>query len=486
MSYRPLPYPRTPILDARSLLVLNRFTAGWTPALGAEVRRAGGIDRWFARQLNPGSVPDTFYYASARWWVSNALTPAGIDARAVAGLETPEMMGANYQRWSMVRRLRGERQVQETMAAFWEHHFHVPAAGGAEVRFRSSYGKTLRALALGRFDTLLHAAVTHPCLGIFLGNAVSTRNAPNENLGRELLELHTVGRAAGYTEDDVKASARILTGYRVDLWKTWSTAYDAAAHWTGPVSVLGFSHANADADGRAVTQAYLSYLAHHPATARRIAAKLALRFVSDTPSSALVEHLAQVYLANGTAIAPVLRALVASAEFRASAGRKVRTPDEDLVASYRALGVAVAPPRRTTSAANLLWYQSRYIGQGPFSWPRPDGRPDQGTAWSSVSRVLASFDVHYHLAGRRSPPTEIGYRTPRQWLPQRKIRFGQLVDHLSRSILGRPSTSRLLLAACQATGLRPTTVITAKHPLLRYSMPALLTVFLDNPTHMTR
>jgi uncharacterized protein (DUF1800 family) len=323
-------------------------------------------------------------------------------------------------------------------------------------------------------------------MGVYLGNAVSTKRAPNENLGRELLELHTVGRAAGYTETDVKNSARILTGYRVDQWKTWGVSYDPNSHWTGPVTVLGFSHANAAADGRPVTEAYLRYLAHHPSTARTIARKLAVRFVSDAPSDGLVNHLAQVYLANATAIVPVLKALVASAEFARSAGAKMRTPEEDLVATYRALGVRVGRPTAGESAANAMLWQTQSIGLRPFGWTRPDGRPDRADAWSSVSRMLNSFDVHQTMSGGWWPKKDAVYLRPVQWLPGRRVRFDRLVDHMSRKILGRPATAVLQRAASQATGYAATTVITADHPLVRWKMPRLVTVLLDSPTHFTR
>ncbi len=485
-GYRPRPYRRTPVVDGRTLHIINRFTGGWTPALRAQISRAGGVDRWFARQLSPAGIADTFYSASAAWWTSNNLNAQQLWARDKNGTEGVWEANANYQRWSLVRRIHSERQVQETMAAFWEHHFHVPANGDAAGLFRAQYGRTIRGLALGRFDTLLNAVTTHPAMGCYLGNAQSTRRAPNENLGRELLELHTVGRAAGYTEDDVKSSARILTGWRVDVWNTWNAAYDPASHWTGPVRVLGFTHANAEADGRAVCRAYLDYLAHHPATARHIARKLAVHFVSDQPSSALVEHLAQVYLANGTAIAPVLRALVASYEFRARVRQKARTPEQDVIASYRALGARVLRPGSGSAAANAMLWQTSNIGLTPFGWPRPDGRPDTADAWSSVSRMLGSFAVHYNMAGGWWPRLGVAYRRPAQWLPQRRIRFDQFVDHLSRSILGKRSTARLLKAACQATGARPGTVITRSHGVIKWEMPRLLTVFLDNPDHLSR
>jgi len=418
--------------------------------------------------------------------MSNTASATTLWQRSQNGVESVWSANANYQRWSLVRRVHSERQVLETMAAFWEHHFHVPANGDAQGLFRAHYGRTIRTLALGRFDTLLNAVIAHPAMGCFLSNASSTKSAPNENLGRELLELHTVSRAAGYTENDVKNSARILTGWRVDMWKTWDYSYQPASHWTGAVNVLGFSHPNTNADGRAVCKAYLDYLAHHPATAQHIARKLAIHFVSDTPSAGLVSHLAQVYLANGTSIVPVLRALVASSEFRARMNWKIRTPEEDLIATYRALGATIARPASDKYAANAVLWQSSAMGLPPFTWPRPDGRPDTAPAWSSVSRLLGSFSIHYNMAGGWSPRAGVTYRRPGQWLPQKQIRFDQLVDHLSRKILGRRSTSLLLKAACQATGLRPATIITRRHSLVKWGMARLITVFLDNPTHMTR
>ena len=119
----------------------------------------------------------------------------------------------SYQRWLLMRRIRTKRQVQEVMTEFWLNHLNVPANGDATFTWRFDYDRQIRARALGSFRDILYAAVTHPAMGIYLNNAVSTKSHPNENLGRELLELHTVGRGE-YTEDDVKNSARILTGWR--------------------------------------------------------------------------------------------------------------------------------------------------------------------------------------------------------------------------------------------------------------------------------
>ena len=106
--------------------------------------------------------------------------------------------------------------------------------------WRIPYGNAIRARALSSFESLLQAVSVHPAMGMYLGNAVSDKEHPNENQGRELLELHTVGLGAGYSEAMVVDSARILTGWRVDMWDTWAAFYDRGSHYNKPVRVLGF------------------------------------------------------------------------------------------------------------------------------------------------------------------------------------------------------------------------------------------------------
>ncbi len=410
-------YPATPVPDAATWHGIRRFTAGYTPALRAQVAEAGGFDAWFARQLD-GSYDDAWYETTSRWWFSVNADAATVWQRDRADVESLWWADANYQSWAMVRRFGSQRQVLETMAELWEHHLHVTAQG-AVGPFRTAYGKEIRKHALGRFSDLLEAAITHPAMSVYLGNANSTKSAPNENLGRELLELHTVG-VGQYDETDVKNSARLLTGFKVGIWTTWATSYDPNAHWTGPVRAMGFSHPNSDPDGRAALSAYLRYLARHPATARRVARKLAVRFVSDTPSDALVDDLAAVYADHDTDISAVLLALVASAEFKAAADAKVRTPPEDVVATYRALGVELTGGPTglgDETAANTMLWQAQRIGAKPFDWPRPDGRPDTAAAWSSTSRFLASLDIHYTMSGGWWPEQGARYREPVDWLP---------------------------------------------------------------------
>jgi len=483
-----LPLEPGALPTAAALHLASRFSYGVTPALHAEMQAHGGHEAWFNAQLNPASIPDSFADELHTWWTSIDLEPTAIWQRDKDGVEGTWEAAANYQRWCLLRRIYSRRQVLEAVTEVLEAHLHVPIHDDGVGGHRTAYGKLIRCHALGRVDQMLVAAITHAAMGISLENSSSNKKAPTENLGRELLELHTVGRG-NYTEDDVKNSAKILTGYRVDMWRTWNAWYDTASHWTGPVQVMGFTHANAAADGRPVAEAYLTYLAHHPATARRLARKLAVRFVSDTPSDSLVNHLADVYLVNNTAIVPVLKALVAHPEFAGSAGSKVRTPTDDVVATYRALDVSIKRPTDDDSTANAILWQTSSIGHEPFGWARPDGPPEVGAAWSAASRVLASFEMHYTMSGGWWPTKDAVYRNKKDWVPitgEQSIRLDTLVEHLSRQLLCRPASTRVVQAACQATGLGAGAAITLDHALVKWNMPVLLTTVLDSPEHMSR
>ena len=476
------------LATATALHLASRFTYGMTPALLQQMSGYPTVQAWFDAQLQPASLADPSASTIEGWWPSLAWSAQTVWAQDQASPGAAWRAMADYQRWCLMRRTYSTRQLLESVTEVFENHLHVPVHDDGVFGFRTDYGRVIRQHALGRFDQMLVAAITHPAMGISLDNASSTKSAPNENLGRELLELHTVGRG-NFTEDDVKNSARILTGYRVTLWSTWNVYYHPASHWTGPVQVLGFSHPNAEADGRPVTEAYLTYLAHHPLTARRLAKKLAVRFVSDTPSAALLDHLASVYLASGTAIVPVIRALVEHPEFLAAAGRKVRNPSDDVVATWRVLDVQASAPVSDDSAVNAMLWQTVGVGQAPFDWARPDGQPEDGESWSSVSRMLASFQAHYSMAGGWWPKQQLTYHPLTAWVPLtdgQSMRFDALVDHLSRRLLGRTASARLLDACCLASGVTASTSITTTHSVVRWGMPVLLTTVLDGPEHLTR
>lgn len=484
-AYVPRAYSATPVPSAYELHVMKRVGTGFSRSTLAAIRAAGGIDAWIDQQLEPESVTESSMVADIdSWYSALRRTPAQKAATNASGSKKAWQYGLDLANWSTLRRIYSTRCLHETMVDFWSNHLHICTGEDKVYTHQFDYDATLRAHALGRFEDLLLAASTHPAMSLYLDNWRSRRNAPNENQGRELLELHTVGAGGGYTEDMVKDSAVILSGYSVRWGGDYQGFYDSANHTTGPVSVLGFSHANASSDGRAVAEAYLRHLAHHPATARTLATRLATRFVSDLPSQELITDLAQVFLESGTDIKATLRALLAHPEFRASAGAKVSTPVDDLVATVRALGIKARRPTSSSSFANTLNYL--HGGLRLYTWPRPDGAPETNPEWSSAVRMLRSFRMHWNLAGAYYPKRDATYVKAGSRIPRTRMRFDQYFDHLSRSLIGRPSTSASLQAACTATGLKPATVITRKHALARWMFPHVAAVLLDSPAHMTR
>jgi len=351
----------TPAVAERHLL--NRFSFGCTPELAAEAAAAGGPYAWFEAQLDPTSVPDPFADALPSWWPHLSMAAGQLQARDDAGTLSSLDVSSDLLRWTLMRRAYSRRQLHEVMAAFWLDHLHVTVHDGGSWAVRAEHDTAVRGHALGRFDDMLRQVVLGRAMGCYLDNSKSTARRLNENLGRELLELHTVGRDSGYSERDVLDAARVLTSHRVDRAGTWDAWYAPSDHWVGPVRVLGFEHANSASDGRPVAEELLHYLAHHPATARRLALKLCRRFVSDTPSDDVIGAVAQAYLDSGTDIAATLRVLVARPEFEAAVDAKTRTPVEDCIATWRALGMRPIAPTRDSDFAHSCVIQAGTAGR---------------------------------------------------------------------------------------------------------------------------
>ncbi len=489
---KPKKYRGMKLLKPAERHLVSRFSYGLTPQLASQVRAAGGGRAWWEKQLRPDTISDPFADQLSGWWPTLTTSPQDLWAQDKAGMMRAFGVCQDYQRYVLLRRIFSQRQVLEVMTEFWENHLNIPLNGEPYYLFRRAYGETLRANAFGRYEDILLAAVTHPAMLVYLDNSNSTAVHPNENLGRELLELHSVG-IGNYTEDHVKDAARILTGWRVDTQQgnrnpTWVASYIPADHWTGPVQVMDFADPNAAPDGREVTRRLIGYLARHPATARRLATKLVVKFVRDDAPKALVDRLAQVYLANDTAMVPVLRALVESPEFAASKKAKVRDATEDVVATWRALGAQVRRPTGPNSAANVLLWQADNLGMMPFMWPRPDGAPLDNAPWCSPSRMIASFDMHHSMSGGWWPNAAQGmiYRSPKKWVPKLPLRLDQLVDHLSQQLLHQHASARLVKACCKAVGYPMDAKITRNHPVVRAGLPVLLSTVLDSPDHFHR
>lgn len=463
-----------------ALHLLRRATYGPTAAAVAELTRLGP-GRWLDAQLRPDLVPDAAMAALAARWP--ALEQSIPQVRATFEDGSWEVM-EQFVEHHIARAAWSKRQLLEVMVDFWSNHLNVTVPSSEVWDSRHRYDQdVIRQHALGTFSDLLVASAQHPSMLRYLDNADSSKKSPNENYGRELLELHTVGIAAGYTEDDVRNSTLIMTGFGIN-WKTGEFAYQPERHHVGPVQVLGFSSSNdSAAGGYDVGLAYLRYLAAHPATARTIARRLCVRFVSDRPPASLVDRLAKLYLASDTAIAPVVRALFTSPEFAESRGAKVRTPFEDLIATIRILGIG--PDRRGTKGVRELMWMSQSTGQAPLAWTLPDGYPDVAAAWASASRALGCWNMHMCLAAAWWPNTLTNSEGIGLLPRRRPATHGGLVDALCRRLFIPPSANTRS-AVCAFLGKRPSSRLSARDEALGWRLPYVVALLLDSPAFATR
>jgi uncharacterized protein (DUF1800 family) len=468
--------------------LLRRAGYGPNTADLADVKRLG-YAAWLEQQLNPSTVKDTTcdallarLYAkmpaqSTPIWKVNAL----IDAGTVNSWEQYQNVLTDL----TIRALWSKRQLLTVMEDFWGNHFNVTIFKDGTAESRAHYSYTIRTRAFGKFSDLLLAITKHPAMLTYLNNRESTALHPNENQGRELLELHTVGVDAGYGEDGVVNSARILTGIGVDS-DSGEFAYQPWNHWTGAVKVLGFTNPNSSqTGGEAVVNTYVNYLAHHPATAKRLAHKLAVRFVSDTPSNALVTMLANVYLAHDTAIAPVLRALFSSTEFTHSIGAKVARPYEHIVQTARLMEVKAAT--LNLDAPQQLWYQADNAGHNPFGQPFPTGWADTADQWESTASTLARWNNAFDLVANWWPsdwnrPDVVDVVVG----PTLPATHGALVDLVATRLLGRTLAAADKAAILTFLGVSAGTALRNDSGAVNWQLESWVSVLMDSPYQMMR
>ncbi len=445
------------VLSESNRHVASRFSMGVDAAVTKEVRAAGSASAWFAKQLDHTRIANTAADAVAGWYPRLSHSPATAWSKVRSGESSAWEYGLDFVGYSMAQAILSRRHVHESMTSFWNNLLYVPAHEDRSFPWRFHYDRTVRAKALTSYRELLQATIVHPAMSGWLTNYDNTRRGINENLGRELLELFTVGRTAGYDEDDVKDCARLLTGYRVKMWDTFAASYSTDDHWTGRVSILDFTHANSSSDGRPAVNALLAHLATHPATARRLAHRLGQRFVAEEPSASFVKDVAAAYLRSGSDIKATLRAVVKHPQFLASRRSRLRTPVEDVVATARVLGMRPTRPSDDKAFSQHLVWMSNNEGQAPFRWPRPDGFPETRVTYASPARMLRTWDVHYALAGNWWGSSSLTRPTKAGSLPSRWPRtLREIVEHQSRMLLGRSCDPAVLQAVCTMLG-RPAT-----------------------------
>ncbi len=375
------------------------------------------------------------------------------------------------------------------MVDFWSNHLNVfatDAPGGTFVTRHAYQRDVIRKHALGDFESMLLASAFHPTMLAYLNGAGSTGKEPNENYSRELLELHTVGVDAGYTERDVQKGALLLSGWTIDA--KLRAVYVPANHHVGKLKVFGFTTANASAaKGRAAQQAYVKYLAHHPSTAKHLARKLAIRFVSDNPPASLVKKLATAYTKHDTAIAPVLRVLFSSPEFAASKRKKVRRPMETVVATARALDL-----KPGTDPIGLLdvFQVTLGAGQGALWWPQPNGYADTADAWQSPAAALALFNLtSAWLVGGGARLKNPGFTGFLKNPPKSRA---TVITATFQKLVGRKPTAaerkgvNTLLGSARFAGKPLPTTFAAGSQEQRETVYLTAMLLLNSPAHLTR
>jgi uncharacterized protein (DUF1800 family) len=349
----------------------------------------------------------------------------------------------------LLRAVYSERQLQEVLTDFWFNHFNVDARKGPARFMLTEYERdTIRPRVLGKFRDLLGATAKSPAMLFYLDNWMSVdpngphvptnagrphiargpfggrtfmpampaqaqaknpRKGLNENYGRELMELHTLGVDGGYTQKDVTEVARAFTGWTIDRPRQGgSFVFNARLHDPGQKIVLG--HVIRAGGGESDGEQVLDILAKHPRTAAFIATKLARRFVSDTPPQALVDQAAARFLATDGDLREVTRTILTSPEFLSPDAyrAKVKTPFEFVVSALRASGADVQDARPIVREVQQL-------GMPLYMCQPPTGYKDTADAWVNTGALVSRMNLALRLASGQvrgitvvSPQSSVG------------------------------------------------------------------------------
>ncbi|HSW18678.1 MAG TPA: DUF1800 domain-containing protein [Ramlibacter sp.] len=355
---------------------------------------------------------------------------------------------------SLLRSLYSPNQLHEHMTWFWMNHFSVfLGKGNLRLLIGDYEEQAIRPHALGRFRDLLGAAVQHPAMLRYLDNEQNAATRINENLARELMELHTLGVDGGYSQKDVQELARILTGLslnfglnpnaptrtpRGEVIRRGVFVFNPQRHDPGAKEFLGH---RIEGRGLAEIDEALDLLARHPSTARFVSRKLAMFLVADDPPPALVERMAATFLARDGDIPATLQTLIESPEFRLSLGHKFKDPMHYLVSSVR-LAHGDAP---IANPLPLVIWLNR-MGQPLYGRQTPDGYPLIEGAWNSPAQIANRFEFARALASGnlgllRSGPEAAGERRePPPLQGESSRRVGEALGAQSRAALAQART----------------------------------------------
>lgn len=409
----------------RALHVLNRLGYGPRPGDLEQVERMG-VKRYIDQQLHPERIPlpqDLQASLAAlpalqmtSMQVFNEYGPpsfkrdASKEEQQAARQRAPRELPPQFHMARLLQATQSPRQLEEVMTEFWANHFNIFEGKEWVLYWVGDYEKNaIRPYALGNFRDLLGAVAHHPAMLYYLDNWLSSGTGTpgargrfkglNENYARELMELHTLGVEGGYQQADVITLARILSGWTIDVDAMKAGAspfrFIAQRHDDGPKVFLGKP---LQASGYQEGEAALDILASHPSTARFISTQLVEYFVSDQPDPALVNKLAQKFLASHGDIRAVLQTLFESPQFwaRNNYQTQFKTPYQFVVSALRAGDI----PVRNSKPVNGELGQ---FGMPLYGWLTPEGYKYSQAAWLNPGALLRRINFAGSLAGGKSP-----------------------------------------------------------------------------------
>lgn len=377
--------------------LLNRIAYG---ASAYELGRIDqiGLENYRQEQLFPEriSLPSTLQN-QLNGLTTTKLTPGALwqnyqSREGSARREWLEQVSRENHTYRYVRASQSPRQLEEVLTEFWFNHFNVFEQKGLVRLWVGDFERqAIRPFVLGRFRDLLGAVAHHPAMLVYLDNwrnraDTEARRGINENYARELLELHTVGREAGYSQEDVQNLAAIFSGWSIDFtgMQQGSNAqgfiFQTPYHSRGNKTVLGQHFSSHDA---AEGEAALDFLAHHPATAQHIARQLAQFFISENPPVAVVNTLSQRFLATDGDLRAVMQTLLEHPAFRERTvvGSLFKTPYQFTLSALRATQTLVQNPQP-------LDRQLHRLGMPLYGQPTPDGYSYAQRTWLNPEAVL--------------------------------------------------------------------------------------------------
>lgn len=309
-------------------------------------------------------------------------------------------------RRDLLRAIYSPAQLQQQLVWFWLNHFNVAQSKGSIRWLVGDYAEhAIRAHVLGHFRELVMATLMHPAMLQYLDNAQNAVNHINENYARELMELHTLGVAAGYSQADVQNLARILTGVGINaggplpkLKPEWQALYrrdgafefNPARHDFSSKMLLGHAIRG---QGFAEVEKAVDILVREPACAQFVSHKLAVYFVADDPPATLVARMAAAFSRTDGDIAAVLRVMFASPEFTASLGGKFKDPEHFVVSALR-LAYDERPILNTHPVVNWL----NALAEPPYGHQTPDGYALIETGWASSGQMSRRFEIARAMA----------------------------------------------------------------------------------------